>query len=59
LEILQLIWAGLKSQQIASRANISIKTVEAHRTIMMKKLNVSNTAQLLQAALRNGMIRVQ
>ncbi len=58
-EILQLIWSGLKNKEIAQRLKISVKTVEAHRANMMKKVRVSNTAQLLKAALQGGMIGVR
>ncbi len=58
-EILQLIWSGLKNKEIAQRLKISVKTVEAHRANMMKKVRVSNTAQLLKAALQGGMIAVR
>jgi DNA-binding NarL/FixJ family response regulator len=57
-EILQLIWSGLKNREIAQRLKISVKTVEAHRATMMKKIRVSNTAQLLKAAIQDGMIQV-
>jgi DNA-binding NarL/FixJ family response regulator len=57
-EILQLIWLGLKNQEMADRLTISIKTVEAHRATMMKKTRVSNTAQLLKAAIQGGMIEI-
>lgn len=55
-EILQLIWSGLKNKEIGQRLKISVKTVEAHRATMMKKVRVSNTAQLLKAAIQGGMI---
>lgn len=58
-EILQLIWTGLKNKEIAHRLKISVKTVEAHRANMMKKVRVSNTAQLLKAAIQGGMIRLR
>ena len=58
-EILQLIWTGLKNKEIAQRLKISVKTVEAHRANMMKKVRVSNTAQLLKAAIQGGMIKVR
>jgi DNA-binding NarL/FixJ family response regulator len=58
-EILQLIWSGLKNKEIAQRLKISVKTVEAHRATMMKKVRVSNTAQLLKAAIQGGMIDVR
>ncbi|HJU06311.1 MAG TPA: LuxR C-terminal-related transcriptional regulator [Nitrospiraceae bacterium] len=58
-EILQLIWSGLKNREIAQRLKISVKTVEAHRATMMKKVRVSNTAQLLKAAIQDGMIELR
>lgn len=58
-EILQLIWSGFKNKEIAQRLKISVKTVEAHRANMMKKIRVSNTAQLLKSAIQGGMIRVR
>ncbi len=58
-EILQLIWAGLKNKEIAQRLKISVKTVEAHRANMMKKVRVSNAAQLLNAAIQEGLIQIR
>lgn len=58
-EILQLIWSGLKNKEIAERLAISVKTVEAHRANMMKKVRVSNAAQLLNAAIQEGLIQIQ
>jgi DNA-binding NarL/FixJ family response regulator len=58
-EILELIWAGFKNKEIGQRLKISVKTVEAHRANMMKKLRVSNTAQLLKTAISGGLIRVR
>ncbi len=58
-EILQLIWSGLKNKEIAERLGISVKTVEAHRANMMKKVRVSNAAQLLNAAIQEGLIQVR
>ncbi len=58
-EILQLIWTGFKNKEVAQRLKISVKTVEAHRANMMKKIRVSNTAQLLKAAIQGGMITVR
>ena len=57
-QILQLIWSGLTNKEIAMRLKISVKTVEAHRATMMKKVRVSNTAQLLKAAIQEGVIQI-
>ena len=58
-EILELIWSGFKNKEIGQRLKISVKTVEAHRANMMKKLRVSNTAQLLKTAISDGLIRIR
>ena len=58
-EILELIWAGFKNKEVGQRLKISVKTVEAHRANMMKKMRVSNTAQLLKTAISGGIIRVR
>lgn len=58
-QILQLIWSGLKNKEIGTRLKISVKTVEAHRANMMKKVRVSNTAQLLKASIQGGMLKVR
>ncbi len=57
-EILELIWSGLKNREIGQQLAISVKTVEAHRANMMKKVRVSNTAQLLKAAIQGGMLKL-
>jgi DNA-binding NarL/FixJ family response regulator len=57
-QILQLIWSGLMNREIAARLNISVKTVEAHRATMMKKVRVSNTAQLLKTAIQEELVSV-
>mgnify|MGYP001581119939 CR=1 FL=1 len=58
-QILHLIWSGLKNKEIGIRLKISVKTVEAHRANMMKKVRVSNTAQLLKAAIQGGMLKIR
>jgi DNA-binding NarL/FixJ family response regulator len=58
-EILELIWAGFKNKEIGTRLKISVKTVEAHRANMMKKLRVSNTAQLLKTAIQAGSLKIR
>lgn len=57
-EILDLIWAGLTTQEIAPRLGITTKTVESHRSNLMRKFRVSNIAQLLRVALLKGILRV-
>ena len=55
-EVLQLIWAGLTNRALSERLQISAKTGESHRANMMKKLRVSNVAQLLTRAMERGLV---
>jgi two-component system, NarL family, response regulator NreC len=55
-EILQLTAQGATNTEIASRLFISPRTVETHRTNLMRKLNLHNHAQLIQFAIQNGII---
>jgi two-component system response regulator NreC len=54
-EVLQLIAEGFGNQEIAQTCCISVKTVEAHKTNMMKKLALNTRNELLMYAVRNGM----
>ncbi len=58
-EVLGLIWSGLKNREIGQQLAISVKTVEAHRANMMKKVRVSNAAQLLKAAIQDGLLKIR
>jgi DNA-binding NarL/FixJ family response regulator len=49
-ELFKLIVEGFKNREIADSLCISIKTVETHRTNLMKKLNVHNVAELISLA---------
>jgi DNA-binding NarL/FixJ family response regulator len=54
IEIVKLIKDGLTSKDIAPQLNISLKTVEVHRYNILKKLNVKNTAALVNLINANG-----
>lgn len=56
-EIVQLIAEGNINKRIAFLLNISIKTVETHRSSIMHKLNLKTTADLVRYAVRNNMIQ--
>ena len=47
LEIVHLIKEGMSSKEIAVRLEISLKTVEVHRYNILKKVNLKNTAALV------------
>lgn len=55
-EVLQLIAEGLSAKEIASQLSISTKTVEAHRTSLMRKLGVRKATELVRYALRHGLV---
>lgn len=54
-EILKLIAEGHKNKEIADQLYISINTVEKHRSNIMDKLNIHNTAALIAFAMENGL----
>ena len=47
LQIVKLIKEGFSSKEISSQLNISLKTVEVHRHNILKKLNLKNSAALV------------
>jgi len=53
-EIFQLLAEGKNMKQIAFKLGVSIKTIETHRRRLMKKLNVTGTADLTKLAVREG-----
>lgn len=55
-EVLRLIAQGLKNREIADTLRIAIKTVETHRTKIMQKLDLHNSAELAAYAIRRGLI---
>lgn len=52
LEIMQLIGQGFRTAEIADKINRSIKTIEAHRANLKKKLNLNNAAELIHFAVQ-------
>jgi len=56
LEILALIVNGYTNKQVAAQLNLSVRTVEAHRENMMRKLNLHNVADLTRYAITNGIV---
>lgn len=56
MEVLQLIAEGKSNKETAAELNISIKTVEKHRSSLMEKLNIHDTASLTRHAISAGII---
>jgi len=55
-EVLQLVAEGNTNAEIASRLNISQRTVENHRAELMQKLGLRNQTELIRHAMRYGLI---
>lgn len=55
-QILQLVAEGNSSKEIAERLNLSLKTVETHRTRVMDKLDARNVADMVRYAIRQGIV---
>ncbi len=55
-EILKLIAEGYKNKEIADYLCVSLKTVEKHRTNLMKKLDIHNVATLTAFAMEKGLV---
>ena len=56
-EVLKLVAEGLTNQEIADLLIVSVKTVLAHRTRIMEKLDIHNRTELIKYAIRKGLIR--
>jgi len=55
-EILKLVAEGYINKEIASILNISVKTVEKHRSNIMNKLDLHNVAALTSYAIEKGLV---
>ena len=52
-EIIQLLAEGHRNKKIAQQLGISVKTVETHRTTLMRKIDVRSIVELVRYAVRN------
>jgi DNA-binding NarL/FixJ family response regulator len=55
-EVLQLLAEGKSNKEVAGLLNLSVKTVETHRSNLMRKLNLHGLSDLIHYALRNNLI---
>jgi DNA-binding CsgD family transcriptional regulator len=58
-EILQLVAKGQNTKQIAGLLGISVKTVEAHRLQLMRRLKIDNVPGLVRFAIRTGLVSAE
>jgi DNA-binding NarL/FixJ family response regulator len=55
-EVLQLVAEGYASKEIAKKLNLSVKTIEVHRSELMKALDIHQIAGLVRYAIRIGLV---
>jgi DNA-binding NarL/FixJ family response regulator len=54
-EVAQLIAEGCGTKEVAAKLFVSVKTVESHRTNIMRKLGIRTVAELTKFAIREGL----
>jgi two-component system, NarL family, response regulator NreC len=57
-EVLKMLAEGQSVKEIACDLNLSVKTVEAHKFNLMRKLDIHNKAQLVQYAIQKKIIQI-
>lgn len=57
-EIIQLLAEGKSNKETASALSVSVKTVEAHRANIMRKLRLRSVSDLVRYAIRNKIVQV-
>jgi two-component system response regulator NreC len=58
-EVLQLLSEGNTNKEISTKLHVSVKTVETHRSNMMRKLKLHTIAELVLYAVRNEIVHVE
>lgn len=58
-EVLQLIGEGKSLKDIAVLLNLSVKTVEFHKTCLMERLNLHSTPALIRFAIAEGLVNAE
>lgn len=56
-EIVQLLAEGLANKDVAGKLGISVKTVETHRSSVMRKLGLRSITDLVRYAIRNNIVQ--
>jgi DNA-binding NarL/FixJ family response regulator len=58
-EVLLLCRDGLQGKEIADKLGISLRTVDNHKSNIFRKLGINNTMDMVQYALKKGIIKVE
>jgi len=57
-QVLQLVAEGMTNRKVAEKLKLSVKTVDTHRTRLMRKLNIHNQTNLVKFALSRGIVTI-
>jgi two-component system response regulator NreC len=57
-EVLKFLAEGLSVKEVACELNLSVKTIEAHKFNLMRKLDIHNKAHLVQYAIQKKIIQI-
>ena len=57
-EVVKLVAEGCSAKQVAAKLDISVRTAEAHKANALETLGFTSTAELVQYAIRHGIISV-
>jgi DNA-binding NarL/FixJ family response regulator len=58
MEVLELVATGRTNKEVADALFVSVKTVETHKTHILEKLGLKNTAELVMYAVKNKIIQI-
>ena len=58
IDVLKALATGQSNKEIAKQLGLSPKTIDSHRTSLLRKMNVTSTAALLVKAIRIGLLDV-
>jgi DNA-binding NarL/FixJ family response regulator len=56
-QIIQLLAEGGSNKEVASALGVSVKTIDAHRANIMRKLRLRSTSELVRYAIRNKIVQ--
>ncbi len=55
-EVIKLLAQGHSNKDVARQLGISVKTVDTHRTNLMRKIGLHSITELVRYAIRNGLV---
>lgn len=58
LEVLKFLCQGLSVAEIAEKIFLSVKTIEAHRSVLLRKTKTRNTINLILYAIKNKLVEI-